>query len=635
MLIYFIKRRGIVYEQFYLKYFGIYIGAWFFSSIIARKFTKIKRAKFSQFIKPNINAFFIMLGVLAFISFKVKMEDVSRMVILLSLSISFSIELFIKIIQYKLNLKEIFKRQIFRQIKIDSFPTFIFGFLLLTITIVIMARCYLPVTPSENYFIVYAIIYFSWFISAFYSHQFHISVKENYFKAIYPQIKSLVFFISIVLFDLFILRLNPKNNVVIIKSLLIFVTVRFILITFLFIIKHPPKTDEIFINYFSVNEFKAKTILTDSEEQFQCEGHKIIPITSEIVSLKEKLEFVYLSKNKKLFEFINKSLKLNSIRLGKTEILRSSDSYNVEILPDSYLELFMNLHELNDQRRINKYFINVNKKLQLNGIYIGLFEPNLARYSYYLEKYPYFIAIFFYTFDFIWRRVFPKLPILQNIYFLFSNGKKRAISKAEGLGRLYYCGFEVIAIKQLDNMLYFIAKKMREPKSDKNPSYGPIFKMKRIGKNGKKIFVYKFRTMHPYSEYLHDFMATNYGYKDNGKLNGDFRKTSWGYFLRKTWIDELPQLYNWIKGDLSLVGIRAFGDEYLKNYPMDFKRQREKFKPGCIPTYVSLNMDKGVEYRIKSEKIYMEQKMERPIWTDIKFFFLAVYNILSGKIRSA
>ena len=118
-----------------------------------------------------------------------------------------------------------------------------------------------------------------------------------------------------------------------------------------------------------------------------------------------------------MFEFINKSLKLNSIRLGKTEILRSSDSYNVEILPDSYLDFFMNLHELNDQRRINKYFINVNKKLQLNGIYIGLFEPNLARYSYYLKKYPYFIAIFFYTFDFIWRRVFPKLPILQNIYF--------------------------------------------------------------------------------------------------------------------------------------------------------------------------------------------------------------------------
>lgn len=99
-------------------------------------------------------------------------------------------------------------------------------------------------------------------------------------------------------------------------------------------------------------------------------------------------------------------------------------------------------------------------------------------------------------------------------------------------------------------------------------------------------------------------------------------------------MDELPQLYNWIKGDLSLVGVRVFGEEYLKNYPAEFKKKREKFKPGCIPTYISLNMDKGVEYRIKSEEIYMEQKLKHPVLTDIKFLFLAIYNILTKKVSS-
>ena len=62
----------------------------------------------------------------------------------------------------------------------------------------------------------------------------------------------------------------------------------------MFIIKHPQKTDEVAIKYFSVNEIKAKTILIDSEEQFQNERHKIASPTSEIRSLKEKLSYIYL-----------------------------------------------------------------------------------------------------------------------------------------------------------------------------------------------------------------------------------------------------------------------------------------------------------------------------------------------------
>ena len=636
LLIYFVKKRGIVFDQFYVKYFGIYIGAWAFSSLVTRKFVKIATKSFSAYIKPNINAFFLMLGILAFISFKVEMIDISRWVLLLSLTISFFVEVLIKTFRYKLKIRSLFKRHLFITLKINSFSTFLFEFLLLTAAIVLMAKYYLPVSPSKNYFIVYAIIYFIWLVSSFYTHQFSVSVKENYFKAIYPHIKSLIFFMSLILFNLFILRLHPKNQVVILESLLIFSSIYFILITFVFIIKHPQKTDEVAIKYFSVNEIKAKTILIDSEEQFQDERHKIASITPAIRSLKEKLSYVYLRKNKKLFEFVNNSLELNSIQLEKSEILKSSDSYNIEIIPDKYLELFVNLHEINDQQQINKYFIKVNEKLQLNGIYIGLFEPIKARYSRYLKKYPYFIAMFFYAFDFIWKRAFPKLPFLQKIYFLLTNGKNRAISKAEGLGRLYYCGFKVIAIKQLDNMLYFIAKKVKEPEKDDNPSYGPIFKMKRIGKDGKKIFVYKFRTMHPYSEYLHGFILRYYGFTKIGKPANDFRVTSWGKLMRKLWLDELPQLINVLKGEMKLVGVRPVSERHFQEFPPEHQKQRVKNKPGCIPPYVSLLMQ-GVKNgnETKSEIIYLNAKEKHPFFTDIEYFFKAVYNILTNKIRSA
>ncbi|MEA3497124.1 MAG: hypothetical protein U9R42_13940, partial [Bacteroidota bacterium] len=477
LIIYFIKKGGIEYSNFYIKYFSTYIGAWFISSIVTRKFTKAKRNKFSSYIKPNINSFFIMLGVLAFISFKIEMIDVSRMVLLLSITIAFFIELLLKTLNYNLKISTVFKRHIFIPININSFSTFLLGFLLLTGTIILMVRYWLPVSPSENYLIVYAVIYFIWLVSAFYTHQFNISVKENYFKAIYPHIKSMIFFVSLMLFNLFIFRLNLDNQIVIIESLLFFVGNYFILVTLVFIIKHPQKTDEISIKYFSVNEIKSNEILIDSEEQFQDVKHKIISTKLDKISFKEKLKNVYLRKNTKIFEFINKLLEIDSIQMGKTEVINSANPYNIEVIPDEYLELFINLREINDIRKINEYFIKVNEKLQLNGIYIGLFEPNEGRYSRYLKKYPYFIAVFINIFDFIWKRVFPKLPFLQKIYFLFTNGKNRALSKAEGLGRLYYCGFEVIGIKQLDNFVYYIAKKVREPKSDKSPSYGPLFKM--------------------------------------------------------------------------------------------------------------------------------------------------------------
>ena len=84
-------------------------------------------------------------------------------------------------------------------------------------------------------------------------------------------------------------------------------------------------------------------------------------------------------------------------------------------------------------------------------------------------------------------------------------------------------------MKEIDNRLYFIVKKIKEPASDKNPSYGLLFKMKRIGKNGKPIYVYKIRTMHPYAEYIQNYIHDTHGLDKDGKIYNDFRITSLNY----------------------------------------------------------------------------------------------------------
>ena len=276
----------------------------------------------------------------------------------------------------------------------------------------------------------------------------------------------------------------------------------------------------------------------------------------------------------------------------------------------------------------------MNNKLPDGGFFIGNVETFQIRKKRILKKFPLIISAPYYLFDFLVKRVFPKVWGLKSVYFLLTQGRNRVLSKAEALGRLASCGFEIIDYKRYNNLIYFVARKVKEPAYDMHPSYGPLFKMRRIGKAGKTIYVYKFRTMHPYAEYLQDYILKISGYGDIGKPADDFRITPWGLFLRKYWIDELPQLINVFKGNMKLVGVRPLSQRVYNDYPEDLKEMRIKYKPGCFPPYVALLMQ-GMENSIEAERIYLLEKQKHPLFTDIKYFWKAITNIIRNKIRSA
>ncbi len=346
-----------------------------------------------------------------------------------------------------------------------------------------------------------------------------------------------------------------------------------------------------------------------------------------------KLMNKYLKDNEPLFEFINENVALENVHKDNAQVLNTTTLYNIEIEDDDSLEFFINLHKVNDMRRLNKYFIKVNSKLKKGAIFIGAGVTIKERRRKIRQRFPQIIAYPITAADFILNRVFPKIAFLKGIYFALTKGYNRSLSKCEILGRLNYCGFEIVEEREIDNMLCFIVKKVSAPSRDSNPSYGPLFRMKRRGKNGKHIYVYKFRTMHPYSEYLQHYMVERYGYGDKGKIEDDFRVTDWGKIIRKLWLDELPQLLNLVKGDLALVGVRPLSERFLKEYPEELREERFKYKPGCIPPYVALRMQRVEDYLI-SERIYLQDKKKHPFLTDIKYFFWAVYNILTNRIRS-
>jgi lipopolysaccharide/colanic/teichoic acid biosynthesis glycosyltransferase len=159
--------------------------------------------------------------------------------------------------------------------------------------------------------------------------------------------------------------------------------------------------------------------------------------------------------------------------------------------------------------------------------------------------------------------------------------------------------------------------------------------MPRLGRNGDMIGVYKFRTMHPYAEYLQDYVLKMNGYAESGKPKDDFRLTPWGKILRRYWLDELPQLLNVLKGELKIVGVRPISKRYFQDVPKDLQILRLRQKPGCIPPYVALNRHGNVTSVLQAEREYLTLAINHSIVTDFHYFFMALYNILVKNKRSA
>ena len=159
-------------------------------------------------------------------------------------------------------------------------------------------------------------------------------------------------------------------------------------------------------------------------------------------------------------------------------------------------------------------------------------------------------------------------------------------------------------------------------------SKGPVFfKHTRIGKNGKIIKIYKFRSMVENAEDLiQNFTPEQMKeYKENYKLTEDPRITKTGKFLRKTSLDELPQLLNIIKGELSIIGPRPVVQDELEKYGPD----AEKFlsvTPG-LTGYWAANGRSCTTYeqRMEMELFYVDNLSLK---MDIKVFFKTIEAVI-------
>ena len=330
-----------------------------------------------------------------------------------------------------------------------------------------------------------------------------------------------------------------------------------------------------------------------------------------------------------VFNYIDQFL---SVEKNNLEVVKTINIFNISII-DEKKRGIVNLNKINDIKKINDFFQSVNNSLEEDGIFIGCVETKVERRKRLFKKYPIGIAQIYYLFDFIFKRVFSKLWFTKWLYFFVTAGRNQVLSKAEALGRLVYCGFEVVDECEIDNINYFVAKKIKWVKNVKEPRFSVLFKMSRVGKYGKLISVYKIRTMHPYAEYLQEYVYKINNLQTGGKFKDDFRVTTWGKVLRRLWIDELPMLINLFKGQLKFVGVRPLSEHYLSLYSNELKEKRKQIKPGLVPPYYA-DLPNTIDEIMESEVNYIQSYNDHPFATDVKYLFRASVNIIINKARS-
>ena len=320
----------------------------------------------------------------------------------------------------------------------------------------------------------------------------------------------------------------------------------------------------------------------------------------------------------------------------QTKVICDRNRFAFLQIPDYQYKTLVDLTLLNDAKGINRRFCIVNQKLPDDGIYVCCYRPQEYMKAKLLARFPKGLNWIVYCLYFFRKRVLPRLLLTSRLYYDVTKGRKRMLSKTEVLGRLYYCGFEVDEIVPMGHIEYVFAHRHSQPyPQEQLKVYGPLIKLPRVCKNKEIKYFYKFRTMHPYAEYIQKYVFDARGGMDIAdKSNDDWRITTWGKFMRKYWLDELPMLINWIKRDVKLVGVRPLSRTMFETYPEWLQEKRTKSKPGLIPPFY-IDHPNTFEELFASEDKYLTEYLEHPIRTDIKYFFLTMRSIVTRKTHSA
>lgn len=160
---------------------------------------------------------------------------------------------------------------------------------------------------------------------------------------------------------------------------------------------------------------------------------------------------------------------------------------------------------------------------------------------------------------------------------------------------------------------------------------GPVmYGQVRVGKNGKKFKMWKFRSMYINSDSMIDQLSPEqvHQYYTEFKIDNDPRVTKIGKFIRKTSIDELPQLFNVLFNDMSLVGPRPLIESEIKTYYADNSQELLSIKPGITGYWQAYARNNATYQSGERQQMELYYISRASLWLDIKILFKTVVTVL-------
>ncbi len=470
-------------------------------------------------------------------------------------------------------------------------------------------------TPFQKYALPLVVFLFVWLVLSYIFQRYKKLRSRSFFRHAFSLLY--VSFFVLVIFALFIL-IQPESpysqNVLFTVLLSVFISEYLILF--------------IYFAYKYATQYEVPVL--HHEERLNAELSPTSIISDDAKSERKK-RIIDLA-GSRAFEYIKNNTHWDA---SETLILTDVKFDELSKIEFAQFSTIMQLRRLNNIRGINKMMAVANEKLPDNGTFICCYKSQSTTKQNLLNRKPRILAYLFYIAYFLVHRVAPKFFLTKRLYYDITEGRKRILSKTEVLGRLTYCGFEIQKHTKIGNSSYIIAKRVKNAVIEGQRNYGMLIKLRRIGKDNKLFRVYKFRTMHPYAEFIQDYVYEQSNLAEGGKFKNDIRVTTFGRFMRRFWLDELPMFFNVLKGDMKLVGVRPLSPHYFSLYTKELQEKRVQHKPGLLPPFYA-DMPKTLDEIQASEMRYLtECENNGTFRTDTKYFFLILKNILFKRAKSA
>ena len=629
LVIFYIWRGHLRIEPNFRKFLPVLFITWFIVTLFSSKFKTNSSHTFYTSIRSYFISVIVFSAILTLIEYVFGWYYLSRFIVY------FTIALFLVFEVLLYGIQGFFKKN--GRIRTTTLPSTLLFYAEFTLFIAVLSGLYVYQKKYNDFDSRYLVLALGvgtvWMLISLLAHNYKIGSERNILKILYPFWKAEIIITLAVIFFLHLALITEFRPSVILMILIGFSVVENLLVGgFYFLAKKIPNQVE--KQSFGPTNLSVIDKLSREITGGQKDDKYSIPVSGSFDDLfRQQLEHVFLAGNKELYAFLSNTIDLKTLDITQSLVLNIGERADSLTIPQECCTFILNLAQSSRFRYLNRSLIRLNEVMQTGGILAGCFESLQQNKESFFRKYPTGLAHGLYFMNFLLNRVFPKLPLLRKLYFPLTRGRYRVVSAAEMLGRLTFCGFDILDLKDIDGICWFIARKERAPLKDENPSYGLLFRHKRIGKNGKEIFVYKFRTMYPYSEYLHDFVAKKFALNEISKIQEDFRITEWGKFLRPFWIDEYPMIINLLKGNVKLVGVRPLRRSTFNSYPEKLQKERVKYKPGIFPPYYA-DMPGDMEGVCESEMRYLKKYGMRPFRTDISYFFKIMINILFHHAKS-